>query len=170
MIAWWGLRESPLHQVLGMILCLCGTLLACRCRRIKRKCKQQGPRFALQLKSIIMLLACLRNTCKSSIFWPGDIADNPASLVVEAIKTIIWKPPIVPVETKFTLVYGPLFPILQGLLQSWIVTIHEDNVPNNTFINASKPINLVVTSSECPSCKHSLKRSKRQLKTKSHDL
>ena len=29
---------------------------------------------------------------------------------------------------------------------------------------------LVVTSSECPSCKHSLKRIKRQLKTKSHDL
>ena len=43
---------------------------------------------------------------------------------------------------KFTLVYGPLFPILQGRLQSWIVTIHEDNVPNNTVVNASKPINF----------------------------
>ena len=46
------------------------------------------------------------------------------------------------VATKFTLVYGPLFPILQGRLQSWIVTIHEDNVPNNTVVNASKPINF----------------------------
>ena len=43
---------------------------------------------------------------------------------------------------EFTLVYGPLFPILQGRLQSWIVTIHEDNVPNNTVVNASKPINF----------------------------
>ena len=51
-------------------------------------------------------------------------------------------PHVVTVATKFTLVYVPLFPILQGRLQSWIVTIHEDNVPNNTVVNASKPINF----------------------------
>ena len=31
------------------------------------------------------------------IVWPKDIADDPASFVVDAIETIKWKPQIVPV-------------------------------------------------------------------------
>ena len=51
----WGLfeiRESPWHQVFEEILCLRGTLLASQCRKIKRKSKYQGTRFALRIKNI----------------------------------------------------------------------------------------------------------------------
>ena len=51
----WGLfeiRESPWHQVFEEILCLRGTLLASQCRKIKRKSRYQGTRFALRIKII----------------------------------------------------------------------------------------------------------------------
>ena len=42
-------------------------------------------------------MACLRNEHKNSIVWPRDIADDPASLIFEAMETIIWKLTIVTV-------------------------------------------------------------------------
>ena len=70
------------------------------------------------------------------------------------------------VATKFTLVYGPLFSILQGRLQSWIVTIHEDNVPNNTVVNASKPINFGRYFEWMPKLQTLAETYQRQLKNK----
>ena len=46
------IRESPWHQVFEEILCLRGTLLASQCRKIKRKSRYQGMRFALRIKII----------------------------------------------------------------------------------------------------------------------
>ena len=51
----WGLfeiSESPWQQVFEEILCLRGTLLASQCRKIKRKSRYQGTRFALRIKII----------------------------------------------------------------------------------------------------------------------
>ena len=42
-------------------------------------------------------LNCLRRTCKTSVVIPRNITDDSASLVFEAIETIIPKPPTVPV-------------------------------------------------------------------------
>ena len=39
----------------------------------------------------------MRNTRKNSFVSPRDIADDPAPLALEAIETIIWKLPIVPI-------------------------------------------------------------------------
>ena len=69
------------------------SFLASRCRKIKRKSRYQGTKFALRIKSSIYV-ACLQITRKNSIVQPRDIADDPASLAFEAIETIIWKLPI----------------------------------------------------------------------------
>ena len=45
----WGLfeiRESPWHQVFEEMPCLWGSVLASQCRKIKRKSRYQGTRFA----------------------------------------------------------------------------------------------------------------------------
>ena len=76
----------------------------------------------------------------------------------------------VTVATKFTQVHGPLFPILQGWLQSWIVTIHEDNVPNNTVVNALKPINFGRYFEWMPKLQTLAETYQEATKTKSHDL
>ena len=46
------IRESPWHQVFEERLCLRGTLLASQCRKINRKSRYQGTRFALRIKII----------------------------------------------------------------------------------------------------------------------
>ena len=42
----------------------------------------------------LLCLACFQNTQKNSIVSPRDIADDPASLVFEAVETIMWKLPV----------------------------------------------------------------------------
>ena len=42
----------------------------------------------------LLYLACLQNTRKNSIVSPRDIADDPASLVFEAVEMIMWKLPV----------------------------------------------------------------------------
>ena len=124
----WGLfeiRESPWHQVFEEILCLRGTLLASQCRKIKRKSRYQGTRFALRIKIIHLcgLFAkhaqkfyCLtqrhRWRPRVSCLW-GDRDDHmettnrlshPDRLetdfettgAIGTIQTIIWKPGFTP--------------------------------------------------------------------------
>ena len=42
----------------------------------------------------LLCLACFQNTRKNSIVSPRDIADDPASLVFEAVERILWKLPV----------------------------------------------------------------------------
>ena len=49
----------------------------------------------------LLCLACLQNTRKNSIVSPRDIADDPASLVFEAVETIMWKLPVAQIVLKF---------------------------------------------------------------------
>ena len=49
----------------------------------------------------LLCLACLQNTHKNSIVSPRDIADDPASLVFEAVETIMWKLPVAQIVLKF---------------------------------------------------------------------
>ena len=46
------IRACPWHQVFEEILCLRGTPLASQCRKIKRKSRYHGTRFALRIKII----------------------------------------------------------------------------------------------------------------------
>ena len=85
---WPGFRKSRyLLYDLYDTTCPRGTLVASRRRKIERKSISQGPRFALRLNASLCL-ACLRDRRKNSNVWPRNIADDPASLVVEAIETI----------------------------------------------------------------------------------
>ena len=60
--------------------------------------KKQIPRYEVHFTNKNHpFMSCLQSTRKNSIVWPRDIADDPASLAFEAIKTIIWKLPIAPV-------------------------------------------------------------------------
>ena len=82
---WPGFRKS--RYLLYDTTCPRGTLVASRRRKIERKSISQGPRFALRLNASLCLV-CLRDRRKNSNVWPRNIADDPASLVVEAIETI----------------------------------------------------------------------------------
>ena len=60
----------------------------------------------------LLCLACLQNTRKNSIVSPRDIADNPASLVFEAVETIMWKLPVAQIILKFFLMTGAIGTII----------------------------------------------------------
>ena len=63
-----------------------------------RENKQTASQEVHSLIRILHIcLACLRRTCKTSVVIPRNITDDSASLVFEAIETIIPKPPTVPV-------------------------------------------------------------------------
>ena len=119
MFAWWALRESPLHEVLDVTLCLRGTLLACRRRTIKRKRTTARPEvrspinihhyvvglFAKYTQKFYCLNRRHRWRLRVSCRW-GDRGDHmettyspsrPDRLqnffeTTGAIRTIIWKP------------------------------------------------------------------------------
>ena len=48
----------------------------------------------------LLCLACLQSMRKNSIVSPRDIADDPASLVFEAVETIMWKLPVAQIVLK----------------------------------------------------------------------
>ena len=60
----------------------------------------------------LLCLACLQNTRKNSIVSPRDIADDPASLVFEAVETIMWKLPVTQIILKFFLMTGAIGTII----------------------------------------------------------
>ena len=60
----------------------------------------------------LLCLACLQNTRKNSIVSPRDIADDPASLVFEAVETIMWKQPVTQIILKFFLMTGAIGTII----------------------------------------------------------
>ena len=60
----------------------------------------------------LLCLACLQNMRKNSIFSPRDIADDPASLVFEAVETIMWKLPVAQIILKFFLMTGAIGTII----------------------------------------------------------
>ena len=51
-------------------------------------------------KSFVMF-GLLQNMRKNSIVSPRDIADDPVSLVFEAVETIMWKLPVAQIVLKF---------------------------------------------------------------------
>ena len=60
----------------------------------------------------LLCLACLQNTRKNSIVSPRDIADDPASVVFEAVETIMWKLPVTQIILKFFLMTGAIGTII----------------------------------------------------------
>ena len=60
----------------------------------------------------LLCLACLQNTHKNSIVSPRDIADDPASLVFEAVEMIMWKLPVAQIILKFFLMTGAIGTII----------------------------------------------------------
>ena len=60
----------------------------------------------------LLCLACLQNTRKNSIVSPRDIADDPASLVFEAVETIMGKLPVTQIILKFFLMTGAIGTII----------------------------------------------------------
>ena len=60
----------------------------------------------------LLCLACLQNTRKNSIVSPRDITDDPASLVFEAVETIMWKLPVTQIILKFFLMTGAIGTII----------------------------------------------------------
>ena len=89
-------RDSPFHKVLDVILYLRGTLLACYAAKSRERADRKA-RGSLSDYNAPLCLDCLLNTRKNSTVRPRDFADDHAPLVFEAIETIIWKLPIVPV-------------------------------------------------------------------------
>ena len=78
---------------------LCGTFPPCYIITLQNRENKQTASHEVHslIRNPHICLACFGRTCKTSVVIPRNITDDCASLVFEAIETIISKPPTVPV-------------------------------------------------------------------------